>query len=112
MMKRKKQNKQHWRKHRRKKKPLPYGCGITLDDQPMIFERFYSGRGLNSAGNENSDILISDGNEYSDNEPAGIGLGLYVVKSLADQINGKISAQSPVEETAKGTRFTVLIPVK
>ncbi len=47
-----------------------YGSGIPDDDMPFIFEKFYRGK--------NSD------------EEQGSGLGLYIVKYIAEKMNGKV----------------------
>jgi signal transduction histidine kinase len=75
------------------------GCGIAAEDLPRIFERFYRGRPLKTK---------KDDRERS-NETSGIGLGLYLVKSLVEQIQGEIFAESPVD--GQGSRFTVLLPI-
>jgi two-component system sensor histidine kinase BaeS len=59
------------------------GCGIKKEDLPFIFERFYK---------------ASEG---------GLGLGLTIVKELAEAHGGKIEADS---EYGKGARFTVTLP--
>jgi signal transduction histidine kinase len=41
----------------------------------------------------------------------GVGLGLYLVHNLVDQIGGEIIAESPVRGKEGGTKFTVLVPV-
>lgn len=59
------------------------GCGISKDDLPHIFERFY--RSENAA-------------------PDSVGIGLSLSKSIIENQNGKISVQS---ELGKGSSFTV-----
>lgn len=61
------------------------GVGISPEEQPYIFERFY--RGSNS----------SDGS----------GLGLSIVKSIVEQHGGRIWVESQVN---KGSTFTVMLP--
>jgi signal transduction histidine kinase len=84
------------------------GCGVAPEDLPHIFEKFYRGKALqtvSASGNssEQDDWLFNS-------ESSGVGLGLYLVKSLTDQIGGEISVKSPVKEEARGTEFTLLIP--
>ena len=59
------------------------GDGIDADDLPHIFERFYKGK---------------DGHT---------GIGLSIVKSIADQHKGKISAENP---TTGGAVFYLILP--
>ena len=65
------------------------GYGIEKKYLDKIFERFYRVK------NSNTRFIT------------GTGLGLPIVKSLIDSINGKITVESTVN---KGTTFTVIIP--
>jgi signal transduction histidine kinase len=65
------------------------GCGISPTDLPHIFERFYQGG-------------ATDGEV----EP-GVGLGLYVVHGLVEQLGGRISVES---EPGEGSTFTIWLP--
>ncbi len=65
------------------------GCGISAADLPHIFERFYQG------GETNGEV-----------EP-GVGLGLYVVRGLVEQLRGRISVES---EVGQGSTFTIWLP--
>ena len=65
------------------------GPGVADPDRGSIFERFYR-----AADQEP--------------EPRGLGLGLWIVKSIVDRHGGQVSA----ERTPEGrTRFTVSLPV-
>ncbi len=64
------------------------GIGITLPDQPHVFEAFYRGENIGSI--------------------PGSGLGLTVVKKCLELHNGSISLTSEIEV---GTTFTVTIPL-
>jgi signal transduction histidine kinase len=63
------------------------GPGISAEDLPMIFERFYRGRGAGSDG---------------------AGLGLAIVRSVARAHGGAVSVQST---PGAGSAFTLEIPL-
>jgi len=64
------------------------GIGISPQDQPRIFERFYKA------------------DKSRDRSLGGNGLGLSIVKKIIDLHGGKISV---VSEIGKGTEFTILL---
>ncbi len=66
-----------------------YGKGITKKEQDKIFEKFYQG---------------TNANNYS---ATGSGLGLTIVKRIAEAHGGEIRVKS---ETGKGSTFTVVLP--
>jgi heavy metal sensor kinase len=65
------------------------GCGISADDLPNIFERFYRRR------------------KKIKNQASGFGLGLAIAKWVVEAHGGTISA---VSEVGKGSRFTFVLP--
>ena len=65
------------------------GRGLTSDDLPRAFERFY---------------LYS---RYGTDRPVGTGLGLAIVKDLTEAMGGAVSVSSAV---GVGTAFTVTLP--
>jgi len=65
------------------------GCGIPLQHQSRIFERFYRV-------------------DEARNRAGGTGLGLSIVKTLVEGMGGKVSVRSKLSE---GSVFTVSLPV-
>jgi signal transduction histidine kinase len=65
------------------------GVGIAPEHLPIIFDMF---RQADS----------SDARSYR-----GVGLGLYIVRRLAEELGGEVSVESVV---GKGTKFVVLLP--
>jgi signal transduction histidine kinase len=63
------------------------GKGISEDQLPFIFNRFY---------------------RAEKRDTAGLGLGLAIVKELVDALSGRIEVQSKVEE---GSTFRVYLPL-
>jgi len=67
------------------------GIGISLEDLPKIFERFYRGDKAHSAHGSHS------------------GLGLAIVKWVAEIHGGRVEVES---KEGKGSTFTVFLPAK
>jgi signal transduction histidine kinase len=65
------------------------GCGISLQELPKVFERFYRGQAVKP-------------------EQQGAGLGLAITKSLVELHGGRIWAESIV---GQGTQVFFTIPV-
>lgn len=63
------------------------GSGIEQDLLPHIFDKY-----KRSVGDAN---------------PKGIGLGLFIVKTIIDSLDGKVQVES---EMGKGTRFIISLP--
>jgi signal transduction histidine kinase len=84
------------------------GCGIAEQDLSRIFEKFYRGRPLVPA------FIRSNGGPLEEcvatDAVPGVGLGLYLVKALVDQMGGKIEVNSPNAD-GRGTTFIVSLPV-
>ena len=74
------------------------GPGISADDLPRVFERFYRGR----AGTGNG------GGGGVEQEVPGIGLGLHLARVLVEGMGGSIEASSRV---GRGSTFTLRLPV-
>lgn len=67
---------------------VDHGLGIPSDATPHLFERFYRARNVTVA------------------EIPGSGVGLYIVKSIVDELGGRIEVKS---ELNQGTTFTVYL---
>jgi signal transduction histidine kinase len=67
------------------------GEGLTAEEKKMLFQRFHRGR-------------------ETKHKHDGVGLGLYVVKKMADAAKAQITVQSRGKN--KGTTFRVLVPLK
>lgn len=65
------------------------GCGISEADLSVIFDMFGQGKGGQRAG--------------------GFGLGLFIVKRLADALGGRLEVTSVV---GQGTRFSLTLPTE
>jgi signal transduction histidine kinase len=68
-----------------------HGVGISLEDRRHIFDRFYQA------------------DQSSTRRFGGVGLGLHLVHSLVEQLDGWISVAS---EPGKGSAFLVTIPLR
>jgi signal transduction histidine kinase len=66
---------------------LDTGAGISAEDLPHVFDRFYRGRGVRAGGS---------------------GIGLAVARELAEAHGGTLDVQSVV---GSGTTFTLRLPV-
>ncbi len=70
---------------------LDRGCGIPLQQQARIFERFYR---------------VDEARARS---TGGVGLGLAIVKSLVEGMGGQVTVASKL---GQGSTFTITLPVK
>lgn len=79
------------------------GRGIPAEDLPYIFEKFYRGHSPLSE--------VSEGNTGTLDQAAevpGVGLGLYLARTIIEEISGRISVESAV---GRGSTFTVYLPL-
>ncbi|MDR1054018.1 MAG: PAS domain-containing protein [Planctomycetaceae bacterium] len=67
------------------------GCGISEEEQPRVFERFYRAK-------------TRDGIRVS-----GTGLGLAIVKHAVERLNGTLTLESRLNQ---GSTFTIKIPIE
>ena len=70
------------------------GIGLDPKEVRRVFDKFYR-----------------VGNELT-RESTGVGLGLHLVKSLSEAMNGWVRCESPNPVTGRGSRFSVVFPVK
>lgn len=71
-----------------------HGVGISGEDLPHVFKRFYRG---SPAGADGSLL-----------DPRGLGQGLYVVKSVVEAHEGRVWVES---EPGQGSEFSILLPL-
>ncbi len=69
---------------------IDHGSGISAEELPCIFERFYHAS------------YLPDGRPNP-----GVGLGLTLAQSIAERFHGSIHVASAVEE---GSRFSIVLP--
>jgi signal transduction histidine kinase len=76
------------------------GKGINAEDVPHVFEKFYRGRPAVIAGDS------SNGDSGPGVEAPGIGLGLYLARTIIEQLGGRIEVK---DTGGNGTNFTVYL---
>ena len=68
------------------------GPGIEAEEQERIFERFVRGR------------------HAGETRARGSGIGLALVKHIAESHGGRVRVESPIAEGGRGSAFTLSIP--
>jgi two-component system phosphate regulon sensor histidine kinase PhoR len=68
------------------------GPGIDEDERKLIFERFVRGKRAGEA------------------QVRGSGIGLALVKHIAESHGGRVTVESPVTDDGKGTAFVIMLP--
>ena len=82
------------------------GRGIPADDLPVLFDKFHRGRPApHSAAMRNA---TEEAALLEDADVSGIGLGLYLGKSVTERMGGTISVDT---EVGRGSTFTLRLPV-
>jgi signal transduction histidine kinase len=70
-----------------------YGVGIPADQLPLIYEQFYR---------------VPDLEVQHSSSARGLGLGLYIARSIVEQHGGRIEVQS---SPGAGSTFSVMLPL-
>jgi signal transduction histidine kinase len=74
------------------------GPGIPAEDLPHVFEKFYRAR----TGARD----VTSGDRRRD--VPGVGLGLYIARTVVEQMGGRVDVKS---EPGRGAVFTVWLPI-
>ena len=77
------------------------GCGIDASDVPHVFEKFYRGR----PSTFSKDLVNS---VASGTEVPGIGLGLYLARTIIEEFNGRMYIE---DSNHNGTTVAIHLPV-
>ena len=81
------------------------GCGVAPEDMPHIFEKFYRGQARLPA---RPDAAADSADSFEPTSLPGVGLGLYLARTIIEQLGGTISVTSAIE---RGSVFTVRLPI-
>jgi signal transduction histidine kinase len=78
------------------------GCGINAADIQHVFEKFYRGRPSATIGDS------ANGKTAAYGEAPGIGLGLYLARTIVEQFSGRINVK---DTNCHGTTLAIHLPV-
>ena len=78
------------------------GRGIDAADLPHIFEKFYRGR-ITAPTSAGSAVEVAEAAEVP-----GVGLGLYLARTIIEEIGGRIAVESAI---GRGSTFTIYLPL-
>lgn len=81
----------------------------TLDAERLRLEVTDTGPGISAADQERIFDLFERGSAGATSSSSGAGLGLYIVRSLAELMGGEVALESA---PGRGARFTVWLPIR
>jgi signal transduction histidine kinase len=76
------------------------GCGINREDVAHVFEKFYRGRPA-------SDVGASKPYPDERTEVPGVGLGLYLSRTIVEHLGGRLTVENNAEG---GATFSIYLP--
>src|SRR5262245_48646345 len=83
------------------------GRGITAEDLPHVFEKYYRGHLAMMADNSDRQRRNGVTGDFVSDVP-GVGLGLYLARTIIEQLGGHVSVAS---EVGRGSTFFVRLPL-